>query len=32
MGDGSYDGLSARVDMDVLNDNPLLSATAQLGQ
>jgi hypothetical protein len=32
MSDGSDDGLSARVDMDVLDHNPLLSATTQLGQ
>ena len=28
MSDGSNNGLRARVDMDVLDDNPLLSATA----
>ena len=32
MSDGSYDGLSARMYMDVLDNNPLLSATTQLGQ
>jgi hypothetical protein len=32
MSDGSYDGLRARVDMDVLDNNPLLSASTQLTQ
>jgi hypothetical protein len=32
MSDGPYDGLCARVDMDVLDNNPLLSAPTQLGQ
>ena len=32
MSDGSHNRLSARVDMDVLNNNPLLSAAAKLGQ
>jgi hypothetical protein len=32
MGDRSNNRLSARVDMDVLDDNPLLSTTAKLGQ
>jgi hypothetical protein len=32
MSDRSYDGLSARVDMDVRNNNPLLSAATKLGK
>jgi hypothetical protein len=30
--DGSNNRLCARVDMDVLDNNPLLSATTKLGQ
>ena len=32
MSEGANDRLRARVDMDVLNNNPLLSATTKLGQ
>jgi hypothetical protein len=32
MSDGSNNRLSARVDMDVLDNNPLLSATTKFGQ
>ena len=32
MSDGSDDRLRARVDMDVLDNDPLLSATTKLGQ
>ena len=32
MSDGSNNRLRARVDMDVLDDNPLLSAPAKLTQ
>ena len=32
MSDGSHDRLPARVDMDVLDNNPLLSTATQLGQ
>ena len=32
MGDGADDRLCARVDMDVLDNDPLLSATTKLGQ
>ena len=32
MSDGSDDRLCAWVDMDVLDNNPLLSATTKLGQ
>ena len=32
MSDGSDDRLCARMDMDVLNNNPLFSTTTKLGQ
>ena len=32
MSDGSDNRLCARMDMDVLDNNPLLSATTKLGQ
>ena len=32
MGDGADNRLRARVDMDVLDNDPLLSATTKLGQ
>ena len=32
MSDGTYDRLRASVDMDMLDNNPVLSATTKLGQ
>jgi hypothetical protein len=32
MSDGSYDRLRARVNMDVLDNNPLFSTATKLGQ